>query len=476
MAHVYDRLHIGGTWVEPSTGAVFTPLNASTEEPLGQAPAAGEADVDRAVTAARRAVDDPAGFGSWEPVERAERMERLADALESRAAAIAERVSSQNGMPLTLSRDSEGGMPATILRYYADLARRSEPAEVREGLFGGRIEVRRQPIGVVAAIVPWNYPQTLAAMKIAPALAAGCAVVLKPSPETALDSFLLAEAVEEAGLPGGTVNIVPAGREVGQHLVAHPGVDKVAFTGSTAVGRAVAETCGRLLRPVTLELGGKSAALVLDDADLDEAAPDLVPACLANNGQTCFLGTRLLAPRSRYAEVVDAVTDLVRSLRVGDALDPDTEIGPLATAAQRERVESYIARGRDEGRLTTGGGRPRDRGWFVEPTVFADVDNGATIAREEIFGPVLAVVPYDDVDDAVRIANDSEYGLGGTVWTADPQRGAEVARRVRTGTIGVNHYAPDPVAPFGGVGSSGIGRELGPEALAHYQQPQTVYL
>lgn len=476
MSQVRDSLHIGGRWVSPSTDQVFTPLNASTEEPLGRFPAAAEADVDAAVAAARAVIDDPTGFPAWDPHERAAAMERLADALEARGDTIAEQVSSQNGMPLTMARASEAGTPGALLRYYADLARHSEFSEIRNGLLGGKIEVRRKPVGVVAAVVPWNYPQTLAMMKIAPALAAGCAVVLKPSPETSLDSFLLAEAVEESGLPGGTVNIVPAGREVGRYLVAHPGVDKVAFTGSTAAGRAVAETCGRLLRPVTLELGGKSAALVLDDAELDGAGPDLVSACLANNGQTCYLGTRVLAPRSRYAEIVDVFTDMARSLRVGDALDPDTEIGPMASAAQRERVESYIAHGRGEGRLTTGGGRPRDRGWFVEPTVFADVDNGATIAREEIFGPVLAVVPYDDEDDAVRIANDSEYGLGGTVWTADPERGAEVARRVHTGTIGVNHYLPDPVAPFGGVGASGIGNELGPESLGHYQQLQTVYL
>ena len=476
MAAVHDSLLIGGRWVRPSTDQVFTPLNASTEEPLGQLPAAAEADVDAAVAAARGVVDDPSGFPHWDPADRAERMERLAAAVDARGDAIAELVSSQNGMPVSTARATEATTPGTLLRYYADLARRTATSEIRDGLMGGRIEVRKVPVGVVAAIVPWNYPQTLAMTKIAPALAAGCAVVLKPSPETSLDSYLLAEAIEEAGLPPGAVNIAPAGREIGQYLIEHPGVDKVAFTGSTRAGRAVSETCGRLLRPVTLELGGKSAALVLDDAELEDSAAELVSSCLANNGQTCYLGTRVLAPRARYGEVVDAFTDLARSLTVGDALDPSTEIGPLATRTQRERVESYIEKGRSEGRVTTGGGRPRDRGWFVDPTVFADVDNGATIAREEVFGPVLSVVAYDDVDDAVRIANDSEYGLGGSVWTSDPERGAEVARRVRTGTIGVNHYAPDPAAPFGGVGASGVGREMGPEALAHYQQLQSVYL
>ena len=476
MAVSHDSFFIGGRWVRPSADDVFAPVNASTEEPLGRVPAGAEADVDAAVAAARGAVDDPAGLAGWSASERAAGMERLAAALEARSEAIAELVSSQNGMPVSTARATEAATPAALLRYYADLARGTERPEVRDGLLGGRIEVRRMPVGVVAAVVPWNYPQTLAMTKIAPALAAGCAVVLKPSPETSLDSYLLAEAVEEAGLPAGAVNIVPAGRDTGQHLISHPRVDKVAFTGSTAAGRAVSETCGRLLRPVTLELGGKSAALVLDDAELAGSTAELASSCLANNGQTCYLGTRVLAPRRRYAEVVDVFTDLARSLTVGDALDPSTEIGPMATRTQRDRVESYIEQGRTEGRVTTGGGRPRERGWFVDPTVFADVDNSATIAREEIFGPVLSVVPYDDVDDAVRIANDSEYGLGGSVWTADPERGAAVARRVRTGTIGVNHYAPDPAAPFGGVRASGLGREMGPEALAHYQQLQSVYL
>ncbi|MFE4778318.1 aldehyde dehydrogenase, partial [Streptomyces sp. NPDC056716] len=353
--------------------------------------------------------------------------------------------------------------------------------ETRAALFGGRTLVRRTPIGVVAGIAPWNFPATLASFKYAPALAAGCTIVLKPSPETVLDSYLLAEAVIEADLPPGTVNIVPGGRETGAHLVAHPDVNKVAFTGSTAAGRSIAETCGRLLRPVTLELGGKSAAIILDDAQLDLAAlaEKLFVATLVNNGQTCFLGTRVLAPRSRYAEVVDLFTTFAASLKIGDALDETTQIGPMATAHHRERVESYIAKGRDEGaRLTTGGGRPRglDRGWFVEPTVFADVDNASAIAQEEIFGPVLSVIPYADVDDAVRIANDSAYGLGGSVWTGDAERGLAVAKRVETGTIGINGYLPDIASPFGGVKASGTGRELGPEALSAYQNIQSVYL
>jgi aldehyde dehydrogenase (NAD+) len=275
------------------------------------------------------------------------------------------------------------------------------------------------------------------------------------------------------------VSIVQGGREAGAHLVAHPGVDKVAFTGSTAAGRQIAETCGRLLRPVTLELGGKSAAIVLDDADLGADLENLFEATLLNNGQTCYLGTRVLAPASRYDEVVDTLTGFVAGLTVGDALDPATQIGPVASARQRDRVEGYIAKGIGEGaRLVTGGGRPKnlDRGWFVEPTLFADVQNESTIAQEEIFGPVLSVISYTDVDDAVRIANRSDFGLGGSVWTADPERGEAVAARIQTGTIGVNSYRPDPIAPFGGVKDSGLGRELGPEGLSAYQAVQSIYL
>ncbi|MEQ4723661.1 aldehyde dehydrogenase [Nonomuraea sp. B19D2] len=477
----YDTFYIGGAWVRPATDRVITPVNASTEERLGQVPEGAEADIDAAVAAARQAFDDPSGWASWEPARRAEVMDRLADAIDRRADGFVERVSAQNGMPVAVARQLETGYPSAVLRYYAGLARQAAFDETRPGLFGGSIQVRRVPVGVVAGIVPWNFPQALSMFKLAPAMATGCTLVIKPSPETVLDAYLLAEAIEEAGVPAGVVNIVPAGREVGAYLVAHPGVDKVAFTGSTAAGRIIAETCGRLLRPVTLELGGKSAAIILDDADLDLAkiGEGLFGSTLLNNGQTCFLGTRVLAPRSRYAEVVDAFTALAGSLTVGDAGDPATQIGPMATARQRERVETYIAKGRGDGaRLTIGGGRPAglDRGWFVEPTVFADVDNGSVIAQEEIFGPVLSLIPYDDVDDAVRIANDSDFGLGGTVWTADAERGAAVAHRVRTGTIGVNRYIPDPAAPFGGVKASGLGRELGPEGLAAYQQIQTVYV
>jgi len=476
----YATLFIGGTWVKPSSNAVIKITSASSEQLIGTVPEAQNADVDAAVAAARRAFDEPGGWASWEPARRAAALERLAVELEKRSEEMAQRVSAQNGMPISIARQLEGGFPMVVIRYMAKLAGTLAFEESRPHLLGGTTIVRREPIGVVGAVAPWNYPQTLAAFKYAPAMAAGCTMVLKPSPETLLDAFLLAEAIAAADIPPGVINIVPGGRELGAYLVQHPDIDKVAFTGSTAAGRNIAEVCGRLLRPVTLELGGKSAAIVLDDASLDltKIGTELFGATLLNNGQTCYLGTRVLAPRSRYKDVVDMLAAFAGSLVVGDALDAKTQIGPMASKTHRDRVEGYIAKGKSEGaRLVAGGGRPKQlgRGWFVQPTIFADVDNRATIAREEIFGPVLSVIPYDDVDDAIRIANDSEYGLGGSVWTSDPERGKAVARRVRTGTIGINRYLPDPGAPFGGVKASGIGRELGPEAIGAYQQFKSIY-
>ena len=476
----HSSLFIDGDWRQPSSSEVITVSSPVTEQPIGRAPCAAAADVDAAVAAARRALVDPQGWTQWEPGRRADALERLADALEKRAHEVAALVTREMGMPISVSTVVEGFVPAGVLRYYAALAR-STAVEQRRPAIGrqGTTVVRREPVGVVAAIVPWNAPSLLTSFKLAPALAAGCTVVLKPSPETALDAYLLAEAVLEAGIPPGVVNIVAGGRETGEHLVAHPGVDKVAFTGSTSAGRRIGEVCGRLLRPVTLELGGKSAAIVLDDADIGATARGLAAASLFNNGQYCYLGTRVLAPRSHYDEVLEAVTAMAASLVVGDPLDPDTHVGPLVSAAARTRFESAVRSGLGSGaRLTTGGGRPatESTGWFVEPTVLGEVSNQSAIAREEVFGPVLAVIPYTDVDEAVAIANDSEYGLAGSVWTADEDRGLAVARRVETGTFGVNQYQPDLGSPYGGVKSSGIGRELGPEGLDAYVQLKSVYL
>ncbi|MVU80715.1 aldehyde dehydrogenase family protein [Nocardia sp. ET3-3] len=479
MEYVYGRLFIDGEWVTPASDRVIDVISAHSEQQIGQVPAGTPDDIDAAVTAARNAFEDPAGWAHWTAPQRAVILNRFADEIESRRDEFARRVSLQNGMPITIARRTEAAAPAALLRYYAELITQHSTEERRPSLLSGTTVVRREPIGVVAAIVPWNFPQCLTFFKLAPALAAGCAVVVKPAPETVLDAFLVAEAAAAAGLPAGILNIVTGGGEVGAHLVTHPGVDKVAFTGSTAAGKAIAEQCARLMRPATLELGGKSAGIILEDFDLSRATQALFGATLLNQGQTCYLSTRIFAPHNRYDEVVDAFTALAANLPIGDPLDRSTVIGPLATRRQRDTVESYIAKGVAEGgRITTGGGRPAGlpHGWYVEPTIFADVDNSATIAQEEIFGPVLSIIRYRDIDDAITQANDSAYGLGGTVWTADADRGLEVARRIHSGSVGINGFALDHGAPFGGVKNSGIGRELGPEGLAAYQQLKSIYL
>jgi betaine-aldehyde dehydrogenase len=339
--------------------------------------------------------------------------------------------------------------------------------------------VRSEGVGVVGAIVPWNVPQFVTMSKLAPALLSGSCIIIKPAPETPLDAYLMAELLEAAGIPKGVVSVIPAGREVGEHLVRHKGVDKIAFTGSTAAGRTIASICGEQLKRVSLELGGKSAAIILDDADLGATMQGLKFASLMNNGQACVAQTRILASRKNYDAVVEALAETVKGMSVGDPGDPTTEIGPLVAERQQERVDKYIALGQEEGaRVVVGGnGRPDgiSKGWYVQPTVFADVTNDMRIAQEEIFGPVLAVIPFDDVDDAVRIANDSEYGLAGSVWTGDPNGiGMDVARRVRTGTFGVNQYTMDFVAPFGGFKASGLGREFGKEGLEHYLELKSI--
>jgi aldehyde dehydrogenase (NAD+) len=467
------QVFIGGRF-RPAANRVSV-VEAATGAPIGDGASAERTEIDDAVAAAHS--PEANAWRASPAAQRAEALTRFAAALRTRAAGAAELVSRENGMPISLSRGANGTFPAALVRYYAQLIAEFDPEEVRPSLIGHTI-VRREPVGVVGAIIPWNYPQSLAAMKIAPALAAGCPVVLKAAPETALDAMLFGEAAVEAGLPNGILSIVPGDATAGAYLVTHPGVDKVAFTGSTRAGRAIGEACGRLIRPVTLELGGKSAAIILDDADIDATMTGLRAQSFVNNGQTCYLSSRILAPRSHYDEIVDALAALAAGMSIGNPLDDSTEIGPLVSSRQRERVLGYIEMGKaSPARLVAGGSVPagQPRGWFVEPTVFADVANTDRIAQEEIFGPVLTVIPYDTDAEAVEIANASQYGLAGTVWSTDEERATAVARGVHTGTIGVNSYLLDMRAPFGGVKSSGIGKELGPEGLDEYLVAKSIY-
>jgi aldehyde dehydrogenase (NAD+) len=474
---VKDTLFIGGDWVKPQSSNLIEVISPVTEEVIAAVADGTRADMDRAVEAARAAFER----GPWPEmtaIERADILAALGAEIAKRTPEMAATISQENGSPIGFSKACQFGA-AMLMDVYAGIAR-EYPFEVeRTGFTGLKTLVRREPIGVVGAIAPWNAPQLLALLKVAPALASGCTVVMKPAPETPLDAYLLAECIVAAGVPAGVVNIVAAGREVGEHLVTHPGVDKIGFTGSTAAGRRIASLCGGDLRRVTLELGGKSAAIVCDDADLELAIPNLVAASTKNNGQGCSNQTRVLVPRDQEADIVDALVEGYRALTVGDPMDETIDIGPLVADRQRARVEGYIASGVDDGaKVAVGGGRPKDiaSGWYVEPTVFVNVDNKMKIAQEEIFGPVVAVIPYDTIDDAIAIANDSIYGLSGTVWSRDSVRALEVARKVRTGTLTVNGFTYDFGCPMGGFKASGIGREMGPEGLDAYVEYQTINL
>jgi betaine-aldehyde dehydrogenase len=454
---------------------VFSP---ATEELVGRVPEAQVADIDRAVAAARDAFDN----GPWPrmtPAERGAVLAKVAEAIRNDMQGIAELITNEMGSPVSWGLMAQVLAPTMILDYYAGLGSTFAFDTVKDGLLGP-VLVAKEPVGVVAAITPWNVPLFLAVAKLSPALLSGSTVVFKPAPETPLDANLLAELLEDAGLPKGVLSVVPAGREVGEHLVNHPGVDKVSFTGSSVAGRKIGAACGANLKRVSLELGGKSAAILLGDVDLAEALPLVMPNAIMNNGEACISLTRILAPRDRYTEITEALVEAVRALTVGDPLDAATEVGPLVAERQRDRVEGYIRIGQEEGaKVAIGGGRPEgiDKGWFVEPTVFVDVDNSMRIAQEEIFGPVLSVIPFDDEADAVRIANDSEYGLCGGVFTGDTERGISVARQIRTGTYMVNSGIPiDFSSPFGGYKASGVGREFGEDGLELFLEKKTINL
>ncbi len=467
---------VGGSW-RPSDGPSMTVYSPSTEEPVGAVPDATHADLSAAVRAARESFD----IGTWRrasPEERAAVLERAADLLEERIEEVAQLVTAEMGATITFNRQIQLTSPVAQLREAARLVRDFEFEEELSG-GGGRSLVIHEPVGVVAAITPWNSPLHTLVLKIAPALAAGCSVVAKPAAETSLSIYPLAECLLEAGIPPGVFNFVTGGREIAAGLVADPDVDMVSFTGSTTTGSAIMRVCADRIARVALELGGKSPAVILDDAAPEDVARGLLPVSFMINGQVCVSQSRLLVPRSRHAEMVDVLVDAVAAQVVGDPFDDEVDIGPMVSAQQRERVEGYVAIGRDEGaRVAVGGGRPGalTRGHYVQPTVLTGVENGMRVAREEIFGPVLSVIAYDTEQEAIAIANDSVFGLAGSVWSADQQHALEVAGEIRTGMVSINGAQQALGSPFGGFKRSGLGREEGLAGLRSFLEVKAVAL
>ena len=470
---VRDRIFIGGEWVQPDGGEPIEVINATTEEVMGTIPACSPGDADRAVAAARGA------FPAWSQTSREERagyLSAIAAGLGERSEEIAATITQELGMPLKLSQMIQVGLPTS---QFAAMPKLMEEVAWEEEI--GNSRVLREAVGVLGAITPWNYPLNQIAAKVAPALGAGCTIVLKPSEVTPLNAFLLAEVIEAAGLPAGVFNLVTGvGPVVGEAIAAHPGVDMVSFTGSTSAGKRVSELASATVKSVTMELGGKSPNLILDDADLSKAVPDGVAKCFLNSGQTCSALTRMLVPREKLAEAEQIAAASAEAFTPGDPFESSTRLGPLVSAIQRERVRAHIEKGIAEGaKLLTGGAEAPEgleQGYFVRPTVFSEVTPEMTIAREEIFGPVLAIQPYDGLEDGIRIANDSEYGLAGGVWSADRERAIEAAKRIRSGQIEINGGAFNPLAPFGGYGQSGHGRENGRYGLEELLELKSLQL
>jgi aldehyde dehydrogenase (NAD+) len=468
-----DSLYIGGKWVPSSSAGSIEVIDSTTEEVIGTVPEGTPADADAAVLAARAALP------SWSatPVDdRTALLTKVAGALTERTDELADLITHEVGMPRTLSQIVQVGLPVATFSSMAQVA----AAFPWEETLGNSLVVR-EPAGVVGAITPWNYPLHQIAAKVAPALTAGCTVVLKPSEVAPLNAFVLAEIFDELGLPAGVFNLVTGfGPVVGEAIAAHPLVDMVSFTGSTRAGKRVLEVAAASVKRVALELGGKSANVILDDADLDKAIPDGLFKCYINSGQTCSALTRMLVPRDRLADVEARAVAAAESFAPGDPFDASTRLGPLVSAVQRDRVRTYIDKGIGEGAtLLTGGAEAPEgleQGFFVRPTVFSNVTRDMTIAREEIFGPVLSIMPYDTVDEAIDIANDTDYGLAGGVWSGDPERAQVIARRLRTGQVEVNGGSFNPMAPFGGYKQSGIGREFGAIGLEEFVEVKSLQL
>ncbi len=470
----HDELFIGGEWVKPFGSDVIEVISPFSEETIATVPAGTVEDVDRAVAAARGALTSKA-WTSMGLEDRIAMVLRLRDLLAGNAEELAQAITAEMGCPISQSRNIQVPNPIRILESYVETAKTYPFEELRHSSNGHAL-VLREPVGVVAGVTAWNVPLSLTMQKLVPALLAGCTIVMKPSPETPLDAYIVARLLQEAGCPPGVVSIIPADRDVSEYLISHPEVNKVTFTGSSAAGRRIAEVCGKDLRRVTLELGGKSAAVVLDDADLGAVAESMRMGSFRNNGQICTLKTRVMVPADKRDELVSRVNDMLDTMPVGDPTDEATQIGPLVTARQRSIVEDFIATGRSEGAsLVRGGGRPAcDRGWFVEPTIFADVHPDATIAQREIFGPVVAITSYESEDEAVAMANNSTYGLNGAVFSSDPARAVAVARRLETGTVEVNGSPAGFNAPMGGVKLSGLGREFGREGIDPFTEFKSI--